>query len=99
MTVATRRGQRLTDELLSGSDNVGASTQTVHYLWIFVFDAAGRAALDAATLRSGGVPAVQGTHGVAVVTEHFEDQGLGRGAVNMDIAVEGSNQPNGSYDI
>lgn len=78
---------------------MAATAQTFRYFWIFVFDQAGRAALDAATLKSGAAPGVQGTQAAAVVTMHFEELALAGGAANMDIAVEGANLPDGKYDI
>ena len=79
---------------------MASGAQTFRYFWIFVFDQAGRAALDAATLKSGAIPGVQGTQGAAVVTMHFEELALASGAAaNMDIAVEGVNLPDGKYDI
>ncbi len=79
---------------------MAGTAQTFRYFWIFVFDQAGRAALDAATLKSGTAPSAQSVDSANVVTEHFEDLPLsGATMTKMDIAIEGTTLPDGKYDI
>jgi hypothetical protein len=77
------------------------SAGTFRYFWVFVFDQAGRAELDAKALRGSSKPIALASQAVVVVTEHFVPLRL-HTVMNVDVAHESgttSKAKGPKYDI